>query len=675
MALASPVQYDGDMGFVGYASRLNPTNLPSGVLQLSENMRLERGTAQTRKGAKRLAQNITFSDSPLTVPFDLGTSEQDAPVVKSEYGGGIFAATVLRSPDPINSFEVIALAGADRVYLELTDGRIENSVSWGDGPIQGTETGQPNFDILTNEEEAIVTSVLPSQLTFPTGPDESIEVTDKVSMIQAFDRLYVFREADPNIAGWSQQNLSSDGTHSISVSGTTATVNCTSHGYSAGMTVRLEGSSVPAFDGHEYRILGTPDQPTANTFKITVPSGTAQDTLTAGRTVRRVKPPLYWTGDPTTNFVRAEAGIPPSGPTYKRLRSAPWASYINGRLIVPDGRDTVLVSDLYDPDTFDPFWAGLRANFGTNDYLVAVHPWVEGAVLLFFRKSIWLAEINDINVLNGNDSLVSRLSLLTDEIGCRARRSIQTAGQFVYFLSDSGVYRLDARLDLKLRGDTRPLSDPISDQLAEINEEYAWRAAGLWWNNRYYLGAPTGNSDNNNSVFIYSALNDQWETKDTYGFGADSFIVSNWFNERRLFISNQAGGLFLMDEVESGDENADLDVTEPSPVIGRIVTRRFGFNSPQKKRFVRALSDLVLPSGASLSVAASMRNPDEDAQAFSLTNTSGEAEDYAFKMPVRSRAHYAELTFTTQSGRPEIRSATIEAAGPSQPSSDTRNAA
>jgi hypothetical protein len=672
MPLESPTELHGDMGFVGYASRLNPTILAPGMLQLSENMRLERGTAQTRKGAKRLAQNITLSDEPLTVPFDLGTSELDAPVVKSEYGGGILAAAVLRSPDPINSFEVIALAGADRVYLELTDGRIENSVSWGDGPIQVTDDGINFVDLWTDEFESIATSALPNQLAFPSNPDESIEITDQVSMVQCFNRLYVFREADPNQPGWRPQSLSSDGTYSISVSGTTATVNCSAHGYEQGMRVRLEGSSVPAFDGHEFDI-GTVS---TNSFTITVPAGTGQDTATAGRTVRRVKPPLFWTGDPTTGFVRSPAGIPSLGPSYKKLRSAPFGSYINGRLIVPDGRDSVLISDLYDPDVYDPFWQSLRANFGTNDYLVAIHPWVEGSVLIFMRKSIWLAEINDLNFFQGTDSLVSRLTLLTDEIGCRARRTIQTAGQFVYFLSDSGVYRLDARLDLKLRGDTRPLSESISDQMEEINEDYAWKACGLWWNNRYYLAVPTGDSDVNDSVFIYSALNEQWESRDRFGFGADSLLVSNWQNnERRLFISNQAGGLFLADEIEEGDENADIDVPEPSPVLGRVITRRFGFGSPQKKRFVRALSDLVLPDGASISVAANMRNPDEQTQAFSLTNDSGESEDYAFKMPVRSKAHYAELKFTTQGGRPEIRSAAIEAAGPSRPITDTRTAA
>ena len=53
MSLESPVLRDGDAGFIGFASRLNPITLPAGVLQASENMRLDRGVATTRKGDRK----------------------------------------------------------------------------------------------------------------------------------------------------------------------------------------------------------------------------------------------------------------------------------------------------------------------------------------------------------------------------------------------------------------------------------------------------------------------------------------------------------------------------------------------------------------------------------------------------------------------------------------------
>ena len=271
------------------------------------------------------------------------------------------------------------------------------------------------------------------------------------------------------------------------------------------MLFRSEGSSVPAFDGHEYDII----QITDNTFKITVPSGTASDATISGRTVRRVKAPLYWDGLGSTSFVRSPAGIPTNGPTFRPMRSVGWASYINNRLVIPDGRDAVSLSDIFDPNSYDPYWQNFRANFGSNDYLVAVHPWADGSVLVFMRRSIYLAEINQSYDSTGSDSIISRLTLLTDEVGCSARRSIVTAGNFVYFLSDAGIYRLDTKLDLKLRGDTRPLSDPIADQFDNLNAALAGGSVGLWYDNRYFIACPINFAQTNelattnNTVFIY----------------------------------------------------------------------------------------------------------------------------------------------------------------------------
>jgi hypothetical protein len=156
---------------------------------------------------------------------------------------------------------------------------------------------------------------------------------------------------------------------------------------------------------------------------------------------------------------------------------------------VPDGKQNVMLSDILDPDVFDIFWQSFRVGVGGNDKVMAVHPWVENSFLVFCRKSIWLAQVNQFASTDGSavaiDTPLTKLELLTDEVGCSARRTICTAGQFIYFLSDSGVYRLDSRLDLKLRGQTLPLSDTIADQLENLDAELVEDSVGLYFNNRY----------------------------------------------------------------------------------------------------------------------------------------------------------------------------------------------
>lgn len=669
MAIDSDIVRDGDMGFVGYSSRLNPINLPAGMLQLSENVRLDRGTAKTRKGAKRLADNISPAGVPLTVPFVLSPAPS-APIVSASYTGGILASTIMRSPDETYSIEVIVLAGPDRAFVYINDEELSNtSMFWSAGPLVDS-SGDP---IVTEDGDELLVTNLPSQITYPSSPDEVIEPTDSVEMVQAYDRLYLFREADITRSGWGELLTTSSG---ITVVGTTATVNVQAHGFTAGTRVRISGSSSVAFDGHEYDIVTA----TTDSFTITVPSGVASD-ASANIAVRRVKPPLYWTGQPGTNFVRSLAGVPDVGVTYKRLRSAPWASYINNRLIVPDGKHNVMLSDVFDPDVFDPYWQSFRLGAGGNDKLVAIHPWVDNNFLVFCRKSIWLAQVNQLASTDGSDfainTAVSRIDLLTDEIGCSARRTIQTAGQFIYFLSDSGVYRLDARLDLKLRGETKPLSDPISDQLGSLNQALVGESVGLYFDNRYYLAVPlAGATDSNNGVFIYNQLNEQWETQDIYGFGVGNFLVTDYQKRRRVFITNRAGKLMLLDELEAGDDSPDSTANLVSPVPARIRTRRYGFNSMHAKRFVRSLADVVLPNTGSISVKAITTNPDKEITLVpGQTNISGIGEDYTLKNPIRVKAHYCELEFSTSADRPEIRNVSVEAAITGLPQTETRHAA
>jgi hypothetical protein len=669
MPLQSPIERDGDMGFIGYASRINPVSLPAGMLQLSENMRLNRGVAVTRRGAKRLADDISPGQVPLTVPFVLNEAPNE-PIVRSSYTGGIFSSALMRSPDEVNSMEVVVLAGPDRAFTYLTDGSLQFSAAWADGvlAVDGTD------NLETEAGEEITIAKLPAELTYPTGTtDEIIDPTDNVSMVQAFDRLYLLREADTSQPGFEQKYTTVDG---IAVSGTVATVNVLAHGYSADSRVRIEGSSSAAFSGHEYQIATT----ATDSFTITVPTGTTPD-ASANIKVRRVKPPIYWSGDPTTGFVRTTAGIPDVGISYRRMRSTAWASYINGRLIVPDGKQNVMLSDVYSPDVFDPFWASFRVGVGGDDKIMAVHAWVEGAFLVFCRKSIWLAEVNQFPSTDGSafsiDTPVSKLTLLTDEVGCSARQTIATAGQFIYFLSDAGVYRLDSKLDLKLRGETKPLSDPIANQLETLNADLIEYSVGLYFDNRYFLAVPLANAtENNNGVFIYNQLNERWETQDIYGFGVANFVVSNLNNRRRTLISNRAGKLMLLDEVEAGDQSPDAQADVITPVPGRIVTRRYGMGTMSSKRFTRVLADAVLPDTGAIRVTANLRNPDtNEVLVPGLTNDTGSGNDFSLKLPIRRKAHYAEITIETLTARPEIRNVSVEAALAGRPQTDTKIAA
>jgi hypothetical protein len=707
MSLESPVQRDGDNGFIGFASRLNPLTLPAGMLQDSVNMRLDRGVAQTRKGSKRLTDTIGTTGAPLTLDFTLGTDKtvtsitrasttatvtatahgfttgdqvnirgaaetdyngdfivtvtdantftytvsgspatpatgtiiaNNGPEVRDSYDGGLYAAGVFASQNYDNAAEYIVLAGNDQAWL------------WRDG-------------------------ASPVIKNYPTSPDERIEGTDTVSIVQAFDRLYILREA-ARAGAYAEKLTNSSG---ITVSSTTATVNVNAHGYPEGATVRIEGSTTPAFDGHEFRVLGT--NLNTNSFEITVPSGTATHAAATIK-VRRVKPPIYWDGG-SGNFVRATAGVPAAGVTYTTMPSVGWASYHNNRLWIAKNRDTVGISDVLDPDLYDPFWNSFRAGAGGDDRIVAVHPWVEGQALVFCRKSIWLATLNQFASTDGSDfsvdTPVSQLTLLTNEIGCSARNTIVTAGNFVFFLSDAGIYRLDRALDLKVRGDTKPLSEPIADLFSQVVQSRVDKSAfGIWHANRYLIALPTSTDplDGNQLVVAWNALTDTWEYRDIYPSSAsvNQILVGTYDNQRRVFSVPRSGNLYLLEQEDTAlDDNAVNAGT--SPITGSIKTRRYDFGDMHSKRFLRTIADVVIPAGASVTTKISTINPDTETIVGTLTNAAAGPEDYNMKVPVRYKAHSAEVIYETSNGRPEIRSASIEASPKSLPPTETRSAA
>jgi len=706
MALESPVQRDGDAGFLGFASRLNPLTLPAGMLQDSVNMRLDRGVAQTRKGSKRLTDTIGTTGAPLTLDFTLGTDKTVTSItrasttatvtatahgfatgdqvnirgaVQTDYNGDFivtvtgantFTCTVAGSPATPATGTIIANNGPE--VRDSYDGGL-----YAAGVFASQNYDNANeFIVLAGSDSATLyrQGQSPVVKTYPTSPAEKIEGTDTVSVVQAFDRLYILREADRSVTGWEQKLTTASG---ITVSTTTATINVTAHGYPAGARVRIDGSTTPAFDGHEYDITGV----ATDSFTITVPSGTATHAA-AGIKVRRVKAPIYWDGG-SGQFVRATAGVPAEGVTYTRMPSVGWASYHNNRLWIAKTRDTVGISDVLDPDLYDPFWNSFRAGAGGDDRIVAVHPWIEGQALVFCRKSIWLATLGQVSSTDGSsfavDTPVSQLTLLTNEIGCSARNTIVTAGAFVFFLSDAGIYRLDSRLDLKLRGDTKPLSEPIADLFGQVVQSRVERSAfGIWHSNRYLVALPTSADplDGNQLVVAWNALTDTWEYRDIYPSSAsvNQILVGTYDNRRRVFSVPRSGNLYLLEQEDSAlDDNAVNAGT--SPVTGSIKTRRYDFGDMHSKRFLRTIADVVIPASASVSTKISTINPDTTTTVGTLTNGNASSEDYNMKSPVRYKAHSAEVIYETSGGRPEIRSASIEASPKSLPPTETRSAA
>ena len=109
----------------------------------------------------------------------------------------------------------------------------------------------------------------------------------------------------------------------------------------------------------------------------------------------------------------------------------------------------------------------------------------------------------------------SRSTLITDEVGCLAKKSIIQVANNLIFLSDNGIYGVDFQDLYNLRGRDLPLSATIEATIEDINKDYAENAVAVYFDNRYFIAVPTGSSTTNNKLLIYNFINKSWESVDS----------------------------------------------------------------------------------------------------------------------------------------------------------------
>ena len=140
--LDSPILTDGERGFRGINSYLEPTSLEAGTVEVSENMRLAGDLASVRKGIQFKAGDVTFTYSG---------SDQ------------VFASTLFS--DPATGTEFIAVATANKLIL------------WNDSNNTGIDIGYPGGEVVASGDNA--------------------------SLVQAMEKLILFRGESKNPLEWS----------------------------------------------------------------------------------------------------------------------------------------------------------------------------------------------------------------------------------------------------------------------------------------------------------------------------------------------------------------------------------------------------------------------------------------------------------------------------------------
>jgi len=639
--LDDPIAKDGDRGFIGFNNRLRPDQLQPGMLADAQNVRMDRnGEAQVRKGVELILAPLAVDEDALSLPFDLPTAleEGDATtaILNDDVVNAIYGSTGFSNPNNITSQYIVIAANAKAIAINVAD---------------GTTT----------------------DIAYPAG----LAITQSVDMIQAFNKVFIFRNGETALE-WNGV-----------LTGTPEFTKVASGTYTQPVTV--SPSDLDISNGKATATLTTAELAEFKVGQKIIIENAGNSSLVVGDeyVIAEIDTPndtlsFFVQHADESNRTSVVFERPVSvGLGFSHMPAPPFAVYHQRRLVMPfkftvDSSadsftsrgilDEVIASDILDTDTYDQIYAQYRFNAGTADFVVGLHSFAEDRLLVFNRNSIHIVE-------NTTSLQAATTRVLTNEVGCVARKSIIQVGSQVIFLSDNGIYGTQFMDEYNLRGTETPLSEPINETIKRINKE-AWdQSVAIYFDNRYYIAVPLDASSDNNAILVYNFLNQQWESIDTVDDGnyhTTNMMVVGDGNDRGVYAVNNVGGVHRLDQRVDGVDRVITQIggSQVTPNIpASVTTRQYTLNSMDRKKWKEF--DLHVQSSDSntsdFDITIETENPDVESVLGSLASYNGSAlavgEDVSIRGRIGNRRGYGiQFKFNNTIGRPRIRAIEVEGA-------------
>jgi len=375
-----------------------------------------------------------------------------------------------------------------------------------------------------------------------------------------------------------------------------------------------------------------------------------------------------------------------AGLGFTHMPAPPYATYHQRRLVMPyrykvenaegqytvrDNLDEIIVSDILDADTYDQIYNQYRFNAGTADFNVGLLSFADDKLVVFNR--------NSIHLVLGSSPDSSSVQLITNEVGCLARKTIVQIGNNVMFLSDNGIYGANFQDLYNLRGSELPLSSSIQTTIDKINRKYWDQSVAVYFNNRYYIAVPTGSSTVNNTILVFNFINKQWESVDSTSdvdWDIENLIVAGKKSDRAVYAVNALGGLHRVDArpdgvdrlattipVQGGQEGAIYSIP------AEVTTRQFTFNDFGRKRWNEFEVHVQSSSSeqSDFDISAEVENIDAEVNLNTLSSYIGGSLDIDEDVSVRGRignrrGYGIQFTINNTQGRPRVRGIKVSGA-------------
>lgn len=710
----TPIQTEGDAGFIRMNTRLRPDQLKPTDVAYSSNGRMDvDGAWQTRNGIDSFGPTLTANTESIrllstptwklysgAVSISSATRSTTTVTVNTATNHGYSSNTLVyiagltgtvnpngnrlvtvTAPDQF-TFTIAGATGSETYTGTGTSNPAQLSATavtgvFGSCVFSNPNTANDNYILLTtnlNVQAIKLSTGVATTIAYPTG----VTIGTSVDMLQAFDKVFIFRAgqqalewngsfsgtpAFTKVVGGAYSNPTYLDTNNNTVlADGVATVSETAHGLSVGDQIYVvdNGSSTLIEDQGGYTVATVPD---ANTFTFFAQVGdlTSHKVVYAKRQSQSIGL-MHMPGPAWGVHHQRRLWVPY---TYEPGGTSGSPTYTARNIL-----DEIVASDILDSDTYDKIQSQYRISGGTADSLVGVEPFAEDNLLVFMRHSIHL-----IKGISGS-LLDTSVNLITKEVGCVARKSIIQIGNQVLFLSDNGVYAAAFGDLYNLRGAGLPLSEPINSIISRINRNYAQNSVAAYYNNRYYIAVPLDGSTKNNTLLVYNLLNQGWESVDTidqYAWSIDYLHVSDTGGFSKLYVVGSSGSIHIIDARQDGFDRlalyAGVDATT-YPVSSYVKTRQYTMGTLERKKYrsyeLQIESSTSEASNATISFESENLDSEETlGTVYGLLGNSNLAvgEDASLRGRIGNKRGYAgQLTITPTVGRPKVRAVTVSAA-------------
>ncbi len=518
---------DGDTGFIGVNSRLDPSQLPEGYVANAVNKRFVNGVAETRAGIKKMPwSNKAASTYDDTVSYSSG-----------DYV--LYSGRKVDTSGDTPSFSNVDVGDPNTTTtdgstpLAATAGPASNSLGPFFKATGTTDAGDNPLDV----ENAL--------------QDNWSDAGHKI--FGYGNEVYgagVFRDPSGRehliVASSSGTYATRDGAHSEKlicpdISADVSFVQCFN------VVVMMRGASLPPL--------------VMKSIKTGFVSITQEDT------------------DTTLDENDEGDGTEP-------IPASDSALYFANRLLVPFDKDMVAVSDYLSYTRYAPIMSSFRIQQGSEDDLVAIQKLNNTTLAAFKSNSIYM-----VSNIYGNLSDAVLDEVTRDFGAVSFKSTIQVGSDIWFLSSKKGVCSLSVAANGKITAVQQPVSEAIQPLIERINWNHAGKAVAATYNNRYYLATCIDGATSNNAVLVYDLLQQAWSGYDTgSAVKVKEFVEMEFQGKRRLFFLSTDGYINLYDDDlgvcgfvdEVGASDGGLSVEQ---ISDEVTTRGYTAKSIAQKKW------------------------------------------------------------------------------------------